>query len=119
MEGAAPVPPAFSTRRRNVATDQEFVDFVLDQFAADCGVTARKMFGEYGVYGDGVFIGLICDNRLFFKRTQPGAELLGDDPEEAPPYPGAKPTFVMTEDQLEDPDLLSALARATTAALAP
>jgi TfoX/Sxy family transcriptional regulator of competence genes len=71
------------------------------------------------VYGDGVFIGLICDNRLFFKRTEAGGELLGDDPEEAPPYPGAKPTFVMTDEQLEDPDFLSAMARATTRELAP
>ena len=100
-----------------MATDQEFVDFVLDQFAPDCAATARKMFGEYGLYGDGVFIGLICDNRLFFKRTDAGTEILGPDAEMAPPYPGAKPTFVMNDAQLESPDLLSEMARATTRAL--
>ncbi len=101
-----------------MATDQEFVDFVLDQFEPECAVTVRKMFGEYGVYGDGTFIGLICDNRLFFKRTATGADVLGGDPALAPPYPGAKPTFVMSEDQLEDSEPLRRMVRVTVRELA-
>jgi TfoX/Sxy family transcriptional regulator of competence genes len=101
----------------DIASDQEFVDFVLDQFAEDCRMRARPMFGEYGVYSHDVFIGMVCANRLFFKKTEAGGALLGDT-ELAPPYPGATPIFVMSEDQLEDPDLLSELARATRAGLA-
>jgi len=95
-----------------MASDQEFVDYLLDLFDDDCRMSARKMFGEYGVYADGVFVGMVCDDRLFFKRSDAGRALLGE-PEEASPYPGAKPIFVMTAEQLEDPELLSAVARAT------
>lgn len=100
-----------------MASDQEFVDFVLDQFSDDCRIRARKMFGEYGVYSDDVFVGMVCDNRLFFKTTRRGTKLLGD-PALAPPYPGARPIFVMGEEQLEDPELLSELARLTRDELA-
>ena len=47
-----------------MATDQKFVDFVLDQIENAGEITAKKMFGEYGVYADRKVFGLICDNKL-------------------------------------------------------
>jgi TfoX/Sxy family transcriptional regulator of competence genes len=73
------------------------------------------MFGEFAVYRDGKVIGLVCDNQFFVKPTQAGRALLGM-PVEAPPYPGARPHFLVS-DQLDDRDLMTGLIRATAAEL--
>ena len=94
-----------------MASDADFVQFVVDQCADDCAVTSRKMFGEYGLYSRGTFFGVVCDNRLFVKPTQGGRAYIGDVVE-APPYPGARPSFLI-EDRLEDGEWLSELVRIT------
>lgn len=99
-----------------MASDQTFVDYVLDQMADDCHVTARKMFGEYGLYSRDVFFGVICDDQLFVKPTEGGRAFLGE-PVEAPPYPGARDSFLIEE--LEDGNRLSELVRITVAELPP
>ena len=99
-----------------MASDQSFVDYVVDTFEADLGVTPRKMFGEYGLHSNGTFIGVICDNQLFIKPTKAGRAFIGD-PTEAPPYPGAKPSFLI-EDRIDDAEWLSELVRVTAAELA-
>ena len=98
-----------------MASTQEFVDFVLDLFDEDCGVTAKKMFGEYGLFSGGKMFGMVCDDRFFVKPTDGGRAFIGEVAE-APPYPGAKPAFLI-EDRLEDGEWLSELARITTAEL--
>jgi len=94
-----------------MASDQGFVDYVLDQLDGDCAATAKKMFGEYGVYSRGKLFGLICDDRLFVKPTEGGRAFIGRVTE-APPYPGAKPSFLI-EDRLDDGEWLSELVRIT------
>jgi TfoX/Sxy family transcriptional regulator of competence genes len=94
-----------------LASSQEFVDFVLEQFDDDCQVTARKMFGEYGLYSHEKMFAMVCDDRLFIKPTEGGRTLVGA-PVEASPYPGAKPAWVI-EERLEDRSWLSELARIT------
>ena len=98
-----------------MASDQEFVDFVVDQFDADCAVRARSMFGEFGLYSGDKFIGSVCDNRLFIKPTEGGRAFIGE-PVEAPPYPGARDSFLI-EDRLEDGEWLSELVRITASEL--
>jgi len=93
-----------------MASDLEFVEFVADQLKR-CHVTYRKMFGEYGLYADGKFFGVICDNQLFVKPTEGGRAFIGE-PVEAPPYPGAKLSFLI-EDQIEDPEWLGELVTIT------
>ena len=95
-----------------MASDLSFVEYVVDQFAEDCGVTQKKMFGEFGLFSGGKMFAMICDDRLLFKRTEGGHAFIGDVVE-AEPYPGAKPIFLI-EDQLEDSEWLSELARITT-----
>ena len=95
-----------------MASDAEFVQFVVDHLADDLAASARKMFGEYGLYSHGTFFGAVCDNRLFVKPTAGGRAYIGDVVE-APPYPGAKPSFLI-EDRLEDAEWLSELVRITT-----
>jgi DNA transformation protein and related proteins len=98
-----------------MASDHDFVQHVCDQLRGLPGLSHRRMFGEYAVYVGGKVVALVCDNRLFVKPTDAGRSLLGT-PVEAPPYPGAKPHFVLDE-HLDDRDLLSAVVRATEAAL--
>jgi TfoX/Sxy family transcriptional regulator of competence genes len=95
-----------------MASDAEFVAYVVDQIDADCDVTSKQMFGEYGLYSRGKMFGMICDDRLFVKRTDGGHAYIGDVVE-ASPYPGAKPIFLI-EDQVEDGEWLSELVRITT-----
>jgi TfoX/Sxy family transcriptional regulator of competence genes len=52
-----------------MASDQNFVDFVLEHIENVGEVTAKKMFGEYSIYADGKLFGMICDNKLFIKPT--------------------------------------------------
>jgi len=92
-----------------MASDQNFVDFVLEQIKNAGEITAKKMFGEYGVYADGKLFGLICDNKLFIKPTISGREFIGNVIEAAP-YEGAKPSFLI-EDKIENSDWLSELIR--------
>ena len=93
-------------------SDLSFVEYVVDQFDEDCAVTYKKMFGEFGLFSGGKMFGLICDDRLLFKPTEGGREFI-ENVVEAPPYPGAKPCLLI-EDQIDDSEWLSDLARITT-----
>ncbi|RLD50012.1 MAG: competence protein TfoX [Bacteroidetes bacterium] len=92
-----------------MATDKAFVDFVLDQIENAGEITAKKMFGEYGVFSNGKIFALICDNKLFIKPSESGRAFI-QDVVEAPPYKGAKPSFLI-EDKIEDREWLSELIR--------
>ena len=98
-----------------MASDRGFVEYVVDQLDDDCAATYKMMFGEYGLFSGGKLFGLICDDRLFLKPTKAGRAYIGKVVE-APPYPGAKPSFLI-EGQIEDPEWLSELVRITAAEL--
>ncbi len=51
------------------AKNDGFKDFVLDQLADLRGVTARAMFGGYGLYRSATFFGIVHQDRLYFKVT--------------------------------------------------
>ena len=91
-----------------MATDPATVDVILEAISGAGDVSARKMFGEYGVYCDGKIIGLICDDQFFLKITEAGRAYI-ETPEEGPAYPGAKPSFVIPEDRWDDRDWMSGL----------
>jgi TfoX/Sxy family transcriptional regulator of competence genes len=94
-----------------MASEQNFVDFVVGQIQNAGPISAKKMFGEYGIYSDGKLFGLICDNKLFIKPTIEGRAFIGN-PIELPPYEGAKPSFLI-EDKVEDSKWLSELVKIT------
>ena len=71
-----------------MSSDLSFVEFVADQVVA-----------------------LICDNRLFVKPTKAGRSFIRKVTE-SPPYPGARPYFLI-EDLIEDREWLSSLIRLT------
>ncbi|HEY9426544.1 MAG TPA: TfoX/Sxy family protein [Gemmatimonadaceae bacterium] len=94
-----------------MASDPDFLQYITEQLSGVYGLSHRKMFGEYALYMDRKVVALVCDNQLFLKPTSAARALL-DHPTEAPPYPGAKPYFLI-DSALDDRDLLAELFRAT------
>ena len=100
-----------------MATDQSFVDYIIDQISLAGEISFRKMFGEYALYCDGKVVALICNNQLFVKQTEAGRALFLDkEIIEAPAYPSAKMSFLI-EDYIDDGDWLTDLIRITSEAL--
>jgi len=97
-----------------VSSDREFVTSVCEQLRGAGEISSRRMFGEAAVYFQDKVVGLICDNQLFVKATEPGRAKIGV-PIEAPPFPGASNWFLMAD--LDDPEFLADLVRATADAL--
>ncbi|HTY04595.1 MAG TPA: TfoX/Sxy family protein [Rhodocyclaceae bacterium] len=94
-----------------MASDPAFVEYVCDQITAAGQIASRKMFGDYAIYCNGKVVALICDNQLFVKPTAGGRVLIGRVVE-APPYPGAKPHFLI-DDRLDDREWITGLVCAT------
>jgi TfoX/Sxy family transcriptional regulator of competence genes len=99
-----------------MSSQQSVVDFIVGQMAKAGAVSARKMFGEYGIYCDGKMVALVCDEQLFIKQTAAGRAFIGDVTEGAP-YKGAKPCFVISAEQWDDDEWLAELVRVSTAEL--
>ena len=95
-----------------MATQQRTVDFIFEQLHSVGNVSARKMFGEYALYCDGKVVALVCDDQLFVKPTKAGKEFVGTV-EEAPAYPGAKPSYLISGDRWDDADWLCELIKIT------
>lgn len=98
-----------------MSTSAVTVQYMLDQ--ADLGdrLMHRKMFGEYALYLDGKVVALVCDDQLFLKHTAQGRAVFGEV-SLAPPYPGAKDHFLLT-DELEDTQRLREALLVTARAL--
>jgi DNA transformation protein len=96
-----------------MSSKQGTVDFIVDQMSSAGAVSSKKMFGEYAIYCDSKLVALICDDQLFIKPTVGGRSFVGKI-EEAPPYPGAKPSFLISGDRWDDGEWLSELVRITT-----
>lgn len=101
---------------RMMATDRKTVDYIVDQIAGAGLVTAKQMFGEYGLCCDGKMIAIIGNEQLFVKPTN-GGRALADGAEEAPPYQGAKPCLLIEPDRWDDQEWMTELARITTTEL--
>lgn len=97
-----------------MASKEEFVTYASEQMKDAGEITCRKMFGEYGVYYDGKIFALICDDQLFIKITEEGRKIC-PDLQEAPPYGGSKPYFLVEE--LDDRELMTRLVIETVKAL--
>ena len=93
-----------------MASHADFVDYVADQMQQAGVIRSRRMFGEYGLYCDGVFFAVICDDQLFVKITPAGQAAFPDLPK-APPYEGARDYFLVED--VEDREQLAKLVRVT------
>ncbi|MBS0567953.1 MAG: TfoX/Sxy family protein [Proteobacteria bacterium] len=99
-----------------MASSQRNVDYILEQIAAAGAVSARRMFGEWGLYCDGRLVALVCDDRLLVKPTEAGRAFIGEV-ELAQPYPQAKPWYLVAEEQWDERDWLARLIAITAAQL--
>lgn len=106
-----------------MAVGAAFLEYVLEQLAGAGRVTPRRMFGAVGLYGDGVFFGVIGDDTLYFKvddSTRADYESRGMKP--FCPYPD-KPEvsnsyYTVPADVLDDAEDLVTWARRSIAVAA-
>lgn len=98
-----------------MSSDEDFVKFISEQMIDAGRIRYRKMFGEYAIYCNDKVVALVCDNQLFVKQTKAGKAFIGEVTE-APPYKGAKPSFLI-EDRFEDKEWLCELISKTEAEL--
>ncbi len=97
-----------------MASNPDFVQYIVDQCSGAGEITAKKMFGDYCVYCNGKPFALLCDNGFYVKTTEAGRRLLRAE-DLRPPYDGAKPHFYIED--VDDHDYLSTLTKATCAEL--
>lgn len=102
----------------------DFVDHVLDLLSDWGGVSARKMFGGYGLYKQGAMFALVAEDVLYFKvdtRNRPLFQQLGMSPftYDGNGKPVEMPYWETPPDALDDGAALTDFARgALDAALA-
>lgn len=78
-----------------MATSVDYMEFVMDSLSGlRYEFRYKKMFGEYCVYANDKPILLVCDNTVYIKIL-PCIEPLMSEARTQPPYPGAKPHFVL------------------------
>ena len=97
--------PKQSIEKFYMPSSEKFRDHVLQQFKGELRVTTRKMMGEYILYADGKIFGGIYDDRLLVKPV-PAALAMLPGAKKQLPYEGAKPMLRVTNEQIEDGDLL-------------
>ena len=89
-----------------MASDKEYLDFILEQLSLLDGITYRAMMGEYIIYYKEKIIGGIYDNRFLVKPVKAAKSLMPDAPLELP-YEGAKEMLLV--ENIEDREFLKAL----------
>ena len=96
----------------------EFQEYIVgDVLGHIDGVTAKKMFGGYGLYLDGAIFGLITsDTDLYFKvddTNRARYESMGSQPFIYTGHKNKKPTampyWLISEEVMEDRDLIEEL----------
>ena len=86
-----------------MASNKDYLIFVLELLREVKGVTYKRMMGEYILYVDDVIFGGIYDNRFLIKNTP---SLSNSGLIEQIPYPNAKPMLLVDS---EDPDIVKEL----------
>lgn len=89
-----------------MATDKEYINFILEQLSELDNITHIKMMGEYIIYFRNKIIAQVCDNRFLVKPVDAAKKLLPDAIME-PPYDGAKDMILV--DNIDDKEFLTKL----------
>lgn len=92
-----------------MATDREYLMFILEQLSEIDNITYRQMMGEYIVYLNGKIAAYICDDSLLVKPV-PTAEAMLLGASHQAPYAGAKDMILV--EQIDDKDFLTKLFNA-------
>ena len=104
-----------------VASDA-FSEFLIEQLALLGRITMRRMFGKTGVFCDGLMLGMVADNTLYF-RVDDDNRAIFKEAESFPPLNYEKQgrsidlSFWRAPERLfDEPDELLTWARAALAA---
>jgi DNA transformation protein len=104
-----------------VASDA-FSEFLIEQLALLGRITMRRMFGKTGVFCDGLMLGMVADNTLYF-RVDDGNREAFKEAESFPPLNYKKQGSIIDlsfwrapERLFDEPDELVAWARLALAA---
>ena len=90
--------------------DETFKDFILDQLRGIGNLEARRMFGAYGVYAGGKFLGIIDGGRIYFKTDDAAKkryQKYGMKPFKPTPKQTLKNYYEVPVDVIENADLLT------------
>jgi TfoX/Sxy family transcriptional regulator of competence genes len=83
-----------------MASDIDFVNYVIDQIRDVGIITFKKMFGEYLIYANQKPVVLICDNTAYVKMLDCVKPYLENE-ETGFPYDGAKEHYIVDIDNSE------------------
>jgi len=83
-----------------MASDIDFVNYVIGQINGVGIITSKKMFGEYMVYINQKPVILICDNTAFVKKLD-CIKTFWEKGENGFPYKGAKEHYILDVDNRE------------------
>ena len=79
-----------------MASDKNYLEYILGQLSETEDISHRAMMGEYIIYCKGKVVGGIYDNRFLIKPTKSAMQLMPDAPRELP-YDGAKEMLLVEE----------------------
>ena len=105
-----------------MAASDSFAEFLREQLAPLGHLTMRRMFGKTGVFCDGVMLGMVTENTLYF-RVDDGNRVAFEEAAASPPLNYRKQgelidlSFWRVPERLfDEPDELIEWARAALAA---
>ena len=92
-----------------MASNESYLDYILEQLSRLDDVSWRPMMGEYIIYYRGKIIGGIYDDRFLVKPVEAAKEMMPDARMELP-YEGAKEMLLV--ENLDDSFFLESLITA-------
>ena len=94
-------------------TDSSFKDYIVyDVLGHVDGITAKAMFGGWGIYKDGCIVGIIVSGELYLKADTHSMERLTKEGRHPFVYDGhnhktvTMPYMSVSEEELEQPGLI-------------
>ncbi|SEA55704.1 TfoX N-terminal domain-containing protein [Pseudobutyrivibrio sp. ACV-2] len=92
-----------------MASNKEYLEYVLEQLSSLDGITYKAMMGEYIIYYQGKIVGGIYDDRFLVKPTKSAMTMMPEASLELP-YEGAKEMLLV--DDIDNRDFLHELFNA-------
>lgn len=94
---------------KGMASNREYLDFILEQLSGLANITYRAMIGEFILYYREKIIGGIYDDRFLVKPTKSALAMMPDADREIP-YEGAKEMLLV--DNVDNREFLTELVTA-------
>ncbi len=90
-----------------MATNEQYMEFLMEQLSDLEGVSYRKMMGEYLIYYGGKVVAYICDYRFLIRPVPAALKILPDAEYDAIQVGGRKK--LLRVDDVDDRELLTKL----------